>query len=136
MLRRYQWGSLLLLTLNVIHTRSNWLCWKAQEQFQVESLSVRQCSYVTLLTTDLAKKTMFKVSNRNTSKRCLLISKITLKTSKQRHLTTSYLPKVTVAIFLRIYTNLQSKVCFQFCFQVRRPVISTIVNPYMSFYEK
>ena len=36
----------------------------------------------------------------------------------------------------RIYTNLQSKVCFQSCFQVRRPVISTIVNPFMSFYEK
>ena len=36
----------------------------------------------------------------------------------------------------RIYTNLKSKVCFQFCFQVRRPVISTIVDPYMSFYEK
>ena len=39
-------------------------------------------------------------------------------------------------VFPRIYTNLQSKVCFQFCFQVRRPVISTIVDPYMSFYEK
>ena len=39
-------------------------------------------------------------------------------------------------VFPRIYTNLQSKVCFQFCFQVWRPVISTIVDPYMSFYEK
>ena len=39
-------------------------------------------------------------------------------------------------VFPRIYTNLQSKVYFQFCFQVRRPVISTIVDPYMSFYEK
>ena len=39
-------------------------------------------------------------------------------------------------VFPRIYTNLQSKVCFQFCFQVQRPVISTIVDPYMSFYEK
>ena len=38
-------------------------------------------------------------------------------------------------VFPRIYTNLQSKVCFQFCFQVRRPIISTIVNPFMSFYE-
>ena len=38
---------------------------------------------------------MFKVSNRNTRKRCLLISKITLKTSERRHLTTSYLPEVT-----------------------------------------
>ena len=39
-------------------------------------------------------------------------------------------------VFPRIYTNLQSKVCFQFCFQVRWPVISTIVDPYMLFYEK
>ena len=39
-------------------------------------------------------------------------------------------------VFPRIYTNLQSKVCFQFCFQVRQPVISTIVDPYMLFYEK
>ena len=78
MLRRYQWWSLLLLNLNVIHTRSNWLCWKAQEKFQVESRFCKTigCSYVTLLTTYLAKKTMFKVSNRNTRKRCLLISKI------------------------------------------------------------
>ena len=84
---------------------------------------------------------MFKVSNRNTRKRYLLISKITLKTSERRHLTTSYLPEVTVqnhvwTVFPRIYNNLQSKVCFKFCFQVRRPVISTIVNPFMSFYEK
>ena len=99
------------------------------------------CSYVTLLTTCLAKKTMFKVSNRSTRKICLLISKTALKTSKRRHLTTSYLPEVTVqnhvqTVFPRIYTNLQSKVCFHFCFQVRRPVISTIVNLFMSFYEK
>ena len=39
-------------------------------------------------------------------------------------------------VFPRIYTNLQSKVCFQFCFQIRWPVNSTIVDPYMSFYEK
>ena len=39
---------------------------------------------------------MFKVSNRNTRKQCLLISKITLKTSERHHLTTSYLPEVTV----------------------------------------
>ena len=38
-------------------------------------------------------------------------------------------------VFPRIYTNLKSKVCFQFCFQVRRPVIWTI-DPYMPFYEK
>ena len=53
----------------------------------------------------------------------------------------SCLPEVTVrnhvwTVFPRIYTNLQSKVCFQFCFQVRRPVISTTVNAFMSFYEK
>ena len=84
---------------------------------------------------------MFKVSNRNTRKGWL-ISKIILKTSERRHLTTSYLPEVTVqnhilgTVFPRIYTNLQSKVCFQFCFQVRRPVISIIADPYTSFYEK
>ena len=39
-------------------------------------------------------------------------------------------------VFPRIYTNLQSKGCFQFCFQVRRPLISTIVDSYMSFFEK
>ena len=38
-------------------------------------------------------------------------------------------------VFPRIYTNLQSKVCFQFCFQVRQPVISTIVDLYMPFCE-
>ena len=81
---------------------------------------------------------MFKVSNKSTEKRC---QKITLKTSEQRHLTTSYLPEVTVQnlvwiVFPRIYTNLQTKVCFHFFFQVRRPAISTIVNPFMSFYEK
>ena len=36
------------------------------------------------------------VNNKNTRKRCLLISKITLKISERCHLTTSYLPKVTV----------------------------------------
>ena len=98
MLRRYQWWSLLLLNLNVIHTRSNWLSWKTREKFQVESHFCKTigCSYVTLFTTYLAKKTMFKVSNRNTRKRYLLISKITLKTSERCHLTTSYLPEVTV----------------------------------------
>ena len=39
-------------------------------------------------------------------------------------------------VFPRIYTNLQLKVYFQFCFQVRRPIISTMVDPYISFYEK
>ena len=109
-------------------------------KFQVESCFCKKisCSYVALLTTYLAKKAIFKVSNRNTRKRC---QKITLKVSEQRHLTTSYLPEVTVqnhvwAVFPRIYTNLQSEVCFQFCFQDRRPVISTIANPFMLFYEK
>ena len=99
MLRRYQWWSLLLLNLNVIHTLSNWLCWKGQEKFQVDSRFCKTlgCNYVTLLTKYLAKKkTMFKISNRNTRKRCLLISKITLKTSEWRHLTTSFLLEVTV----------------------------------------
>ena len=81
---------------------------------------------------------MFKVSNRNTSKRCRLIWKITLKTSERRPLTTSYLLEETFQnyVFTRIYTNLLSKVWFQFCFQVRGPIISTIVDPYMSFWEK
>ena len=42
------------------------------------------------------KKKKFKVSNRNTRKRCLLISKLTLKTSERRHLTASYLLELTV----------------------------------------
>ena len=84
------------------------------------------------------KKTMFKVSNRNTTKICLLmISKITLKASERRHPTTTYLAEVTVqnhvwTVFLRIYTNLQSKV-----------LLSSLTarnfnnrNLFMSFYEK
>ena len=89
----------MLFDLNVIHTRSNWLCCKAQEKFQVEFRFCKTigCSYVTSPTTYLAKKkTIFKVSNRNTRKRCLLTLKITLKTSERCHLTTSYLPEVTV----------------------------------------
>ena len=42
------------------------------------------------------KNTMFKVSNGNTRERFLLISKLILKTSEQRHLITSYLPEITV----------------------------------------
>ena len=38
---------------------------------------------------------MLKVNNKNTRKRCLLISKITLKTSGRRQLTTSCFPGVT-----------------------------------------
>ena len=60
-----------------------------------------------------------------------MISKITLKASERRHPTTTYLAEVTVqnhvwTVFLRIYTNLQSKVSLQFCFQVWPPVTSTI----------
>ena len=130
MLRRYHWWSLLLLNWNVIYTRSNWLCWKAQESGFCKTTA---CSYVTLLSAYLAKKKLFKVSSKNIRKTCLSISKITLKTSERRHLTTSCLSE---AFIPRIYTNFQSKVCFQFCFQVRRPAISTIVDSYMSFYEK
>ena len=115
MLRRRQWWSLLLPNLNVIHTRSNRLCWKTQEKFQVvcRFWKTISCSYVSLPTTYLAKKTMPKVSHRNTRKRSLLISKITLKISDRRHLTTSYLLETTVQnlswkLVLRIYTNLQS----------------------------
>ena len=82
------------------------------------------------------KKTMFKVSNRNTRKRCLLISKITVKTSERYRLTTSCLPEYCPGPYLGQFAIAKSKVCFKFCFQVRRPVISTIVNPFMSFYEK
>ena len=79
---------------------------KYQEEFQVESLFCKTitCSYVTLLTTYLAQKTMLKVSSRSTRKRCLLISKITLKTSE-----------------LRIYTNLQSSPT-PFNFNNSRPI--------------
>ena len=33
-----------------------------------------------------------------------------------------------------MYTNLQSKVCVQFCFQVRRPLISTIADVIVLLY--
>ena len=128
-----QWWRLLLRNLNVIHMHSNWFCWKAQEKFQMASRFCKTTafSYVTLLTSYSA---MFKVSNRNTRKRCLFISKITLKPSERRHLINSYLWNVTVQnhvldSFSRIYTNLKSKFCFQFCFQVRQPVILTMENP-------
>ena len=39
-------------------------------------------------------------------------------------------------VFPRIYTNLQSRGCFQFCCQVRRRVISAILESYMSFFKK
>ena len=62
--------------------------------------------------------------------RFLLISKIILKTSKRSHLTTRYLPEVPVQNhhFLLEYIPI--------CNQVQRPVISTIVDLYMSFYAK
>ena len=71
---------------------------KLKKRFQEEPRFCKTigCSYVTLLTMYLAKKTMLKVSNRNTRKRCLLILKIALKTSEWRHLITSYLLEVTV----------------------------------------
>ena len=127
MLRRYQLRSLVLLNFNVIHMSSNWFFRKAQEKFQVESRLCKTtgCSYVTLLATYLPKKTIFKASNKNTRKRSLLISKITLKTSERPHLTTGYWPEVMVqnhvwTVFPRIYTNLQSKVCFRFCCSTAR----------------
>ena len=39
-------------------------------------------------------------------------------------------------VFPRRYTNLQSKGCFYFCCQVRRPVTSTILDSHMSFFKK
>ena len=71
---------------------------------------------------------MFKVSNRYTRKRCLLISKITLKISERRHLTTSYFsgsncPETCLGQFFLEYISIWN--------QVPRPVISTIVEPYM-----
>ena len=39
-------------------------------------------------------------------------------------------------VFPRIYTNFQSKGCFQFCYQVRRSVISTILCSHMLFFKK
>ena len=39
-------------------------------------------------------------------------------------------------VFPRIYTNFQSKGCSQFCYQVRRSVISTISCSYMLSFKK
>ena len=95
----------MFLNWNVIHKHSKWLCWKAKEKFQVEFRFCKTTgwTYVTLLTTYLAKKkkkTMLKVSYRNTRKICLLISKIILKTSERCHLTTSFLLEVTVQNYI------------------------------------
>ena len=120
MCRRYQWWSFLLLNLNVINMLSNWLGWKAQKKIQVESRFCKTigCSCITLLSTYLSKKTMFIVNNRNTRKRSLLISKIKLKTSEPRHLTTKlftggncpepclrqfFLECIAIMIYYRIY---------------------------------
>ena len=54
------------------------------------------CNFGHTVLSQKKKNAMFRVSNRNTRRRCLLISKITLKTSEQSHLTASYLPEVTV----------------------------------------
>ena len=43
---------------------------------------------------------------------------------------------LAMSVFPRIYTNWQSEGYFQFCFEVWRPVISTIVDSYISFYKK
>ena len=76
-------------------TRSNWFCWKAQEKFQVEFRFCKAigCSNVTLLATHSGKKKkMFKASNRDIKKRCLPVSKTTLKITERCR----YLLKVTI----------------------------------------
>ena len=87
----------MLFDLNVIHTRSNWLCCKAQEKFQVEFRFCKTigCSYVTLLTTYLVIKKCSKFFQTDFFSMVKLILKIKLKTSERCHLTTSYLPEVT-----------------------------------------
>ena len=80
---------------------------KPKRSFRLSFVYVRQrlqlCNFAHNLLSQ--QKTMFKVSNRNTRKRCLLISKLTLKTSERSHLTTSYLLEVTVQNY--ILDNLQ-----------------------------
>ena len=78
---------------------------------------------------------MLTVCNRNTRKRCLLISKKTLKTSEQRYVTAStetYLGQ----FFLEYIPIYNQKLVFSSTFMFRRPVISAIADPYMSFHEK
>ena len=71
---------------------------KPKRSFRWSLVSVRQQDAVMKLCSQSfqLKKTMFRVGNRIASKGCLLISKITLKTSERRRLTTSYFPEVTV----------------------------------------
>ena len=90
---------------------------------------------------------MFKISNRNTRKRCLLISKTTLKTSERRLLTASYFSDITVQNHI---SDSFSKNIYQFAIKSLLSVLlssSTVRNfnnskpiyviiPYMSFYEK
>ena len=59
-----------------------------------------------------------------------------LKTTSQAICRRNLFRTISWTVFPRIYTNLQSKGCFQFCCQVRRPVISTILESYMSFFKK
>ena len=80
---------------------------------------------------------MFKVNNRNTRKRCLLISKITLKTLERCHLSTSYL--LEVAVQNHILDSLQSQFAIKSLLSVllsSSAARNLIADPYMSFYEK
>ena len=43
---------------------------------------------------------------------------------------------ISWTVFPRIYINLQSKGCFQFCCQVRLPLISAILDSYISLFQK
>ena len=43
---------------------------------------------------------------------------------------------ISWTVFPRIYINLQSKGCFQFCCQVRLPLISAILDSYISLFKK
>ena len=65
-------------------------------------------------------KSMFKVRNKNTRRRCLLISKITLKRSERRHLIISYLPEVTVQNY--VLDNFSWNV-YQFAIKSLLPVL-------------
>ena len=94
---------------------------KPKRSFKWSLSSVRQqvANCVTLLTTYLAKNQCSKQHQQKMS--------IDFKNNIKNITTTS--PDY------QLFSG-QSKVCFQFCFQVRRPVFSAIVNPFMSFYEK
>ena len=76
----------MLLNLNVVHARST-----REVSARVSFLWDNRLQLCNFTHNVLSQKTMLKVSNRNTRKRCRLISKITLKTSGRRHLTTNQL---------------------------------------------